>query len=469
MALMAESGLAAVEHVVVLMLENRSFDHLLGYLYADTGNVSSAGDAFEGLSGSESCPGSDGQPVTVYPLTPQTTDVYFYPGADPGEGYAATNNQCFGSTAAPAPGTTPPMTGFVTDYAQAIKDNRAKGWYVFDGTTESWIMGCHTPQTLPVLSALARGFAVCDHWYASAPTMTMPNRAFVCAGTSQGHMDDVTKKFTVGSIFGALTTANVAWKIYGYTSSPLTKLDFPDTATAPATRFGHFADFQADARAGSLPGYAFLEPAWSSTGNSQHPNYNIALGEQLLLDTYRALRDGPAWDSTLLIITYDEHGGCYDHVPPPWGATPPDGSAGEFGFDFTRFGPRVPTVLVSPLIPAGSVHRVADGATPLDHTSILATLEHRFGLTSLTRRDAAAPDIGGALRLTTPRTDDPLAGISAPPAPPNPTGLAVQASHLQQVQAELLAEQSGRGDADLADLHTNADYQHYIDTHGGAD
>ena len=361
------------------------------------------------------------------------------------------------------------MTGFVTDYAQAIKDNRAKGWYVFDGTTESWIMGCHTPQTLPVLSALARGFAVCDHWYASAPTMTLPNRAFVCAGTSQGHMDDVTKKFTVGSIFGALTTANVAWKIYGYTASPLTKLDFPDTATAPATHFGHFADFQADARAGSLPGYAFLEPAWSSTGNSQHPNYNMALGEQLLLDTYRALRDGPAWDSTLLIITYDEHGGCYDHVAPPWGATPPDDSAGEFGFDFTRFGPRVPTVLVSPLIPAGSVHRVADGATPLDHTSILATLEHRFGLTPLTRRDAAAPNIGGALRLTTPRTDDPLAGVSAPPAPPNPTGLAVQASHLQQVQAELLAEQSGRGDADLADLHTNADYQHYIDTHGGAD
>jgi len=361
------------------------------------------------------------------------------------------------------------MTGFVTDYAQAIKDNRAKGWYVFDGTSESWIMGCHTPQTLPVLSALARGFAVCDHWYASAPTMTLPNRAFVCAGTSQGHMDDVTKKFSVGSIFGALTTANVAWKIYGYTSSPLTKTDFPDTASAPAANFGHFADFQADARAGSLPGYAFLEPAWSSTGNSQHPNYNMALGEQLLLDTYRALRDGPAWDSTLLIITYDEHGGCYDHVPPPWGATPPDDSAGEFGFDFTRFGPRVPTVLVSPLIPAGIVHRVAGGATPLDHTSILATLEHRFGLTSLTRRDAAAPDIGGALRLTTPRTDDPLAGISAPPAPPNPTGLAVQAAHLQQVQAELLAEQSGRGDADLADLHTNDDYQHYIDTHGEAD
>lgn len=150
-------------------------------------------------------------------------------------------------------------------------------------------------------------------------------------------------------------------------------------------------------------------------------------------------------------------------MPPPWGATPPDDSAGEFGFDFTRFGPRVPTVLVSPLIPAGTVHGVAEGSTTFDHTSVLATVEHRFGIAPLTARDAAAPDVAGALSLTTPRTDDPLAGVSAPPAPPNPTGLAVQASHVQQVQAELLAVETGRGDSDLAGLHTNADYQRYID------
>lgn len=186
------------------------------------------------------------------------------------------------------------MTGFVTDFAQAIEDNQAKGWYVFAGTGESWIMGCHTPQTLPVLSALARGFAVCDHWFCSAPAMTLPNRAFACAGTSQGHLDDETKKFTVGSIFGALTAAGVAWRISGYDAAPLTMLDFPDTASAPAADFGHFVDFQADARAGSLPGYAFLEPSWGSTGNSQHPNYNVALGEQLLLDTYAPCATGPA-------------------------------------------------------------------------------------------------------------------------------------------------------------------------------
>jgi phospholipase C len=461
----APSNLGAVDHIAVLMLENRSFDHMLGYLYAEAGNVSPAGDAFAGLTGSESCPGSDGAPVPVYRLTPDTTDVYFYPGADPGEGYAATNNQCYGSPGAPAAGAVPPMSGFVTDYAQAITANRAKGWYVFDGTAESWIMGCHTPETLPVLSALATGFAVCDHWYASAPTMTMPNRAFFCAGTSQGHMDDKAKKFTVPSIFGALTGKGVSWRIYGYDTAPLTKADFADTGSAPAANFGHFADFQADARNGTLPAFAFLEPSWGSDGNSQHPNYNVALGEQLVLDTYRAVRDGAHWNSTLLIVTYDEHGGCYDHVPPPWGATPPDDTAGEYGFDFTRFGVRVPTVLISPLIPAGTVHRVPDGATPFDHTSVLATVEHRFGLGPLTRRDAAAPDVADALTLAAPRTDDPLAGVTAPPAPANPTNLTVQPSHLQQVHAALIADDAGGRDA-LAPLRTNADYKRFISRHG---
>ncbi len=462
----AAAGLAGVEHVVVLMLENRSFDHMLGYLYLDAGNTSPAGDRFEGLTGRESCPGSDGAPVGVYRLTPDTRDLYFYPGADPGEGYEATNNQCYGSPDPPTAGAVAPMTGFVTDYAQAIRDNRARGWYVFAGTAESWIMGCHTPQTLPVLSALASGFAVCDHWYGSAPTMTMPNRAFACAGTSQGHMDDATKKFTVPSVFGALGKAGLPWRIYGYDAPPLTKSDFPDTLDAPAASFGEFTDFRADAAAGSLPAYAFLEPSWGSDGNSEHPNYNVALGEQLLAETYRAVRDGPAWHKTLLVVTYDEHGGCYDHVSPPWGATPPDDSAGEYGFDFTRFGPRVPTVLVSPLIPPGTVHRPPPGSAPFDHTSVLATLERRFGLDPLTARDAAAPHVGGALTLTSPRTDDPLDGVTAPTPPTNPPDLARQPSHLQRVQAALIADWLGHPPEVLDALKTNADYRAYINRYG---
>jgi phospholipase C len=322
-------------------------------------------------------------------------------------------------------------------------------------------MGCFAPETLPVLSALARGFAVCDHWFCSAPTMTMPNRAFVCAGTSQGHLDDMTKSFTVPSIFGHLSRHGLAWKIYGYSASPLTKLDFPDTSAAPATNFGYFSDFQNDATHGTLPIYSFLEPAWSATGNSQHPNYNVALGEQLILDTYRAVRDGPDWDNTLLIITYDEHGGCYDHVPPPWGATAPDDSAGEFGFDFDRFGVRVPTVIVSPLIAAGTVFRVPDTFTPLDHTSILATIEHRWDLPPLTRRDAAAPDIAGVLTLASPRTDDPLAQAQAPIPPATPSTLAAQPAHLQLVNAELLAHHTGQPEPP-AGLNSNHALQQYL-------
>jgi phospholipase C len=117
---------------------------------------------------------------------------------------------------------------------------------------------------------------------------------------------------------------------------------------------------------------------------------------------YYALRNGPAWDQTLLIVTYDEHGGRYDHVAPPSGAVPPDSCAGEFGFDFTRFGVRVPAVRVSPLIAPGTVFRPS-GTVPLDHTSILRTVETRWGLPALAARDAAAPDVGDVLTLAQPR------------------------------------------------------------------
>ena len=169
-----------------------------------------------------------------------------------------------------------------------------------------------------MLSGLAQGFAVCDHWFCSAPTETLPNRAFVFAGTSQGHMDDKAKSYTCPSIFAFLSNNNVSWAIEGYDAEPLTRHNFTDATNADDSHFGLFADFQAAAASGTLPAYTFLEPSWSATGNSQHPNYNVALGEQLIHDVYYALRNGPAWSQTLLIITYDEHGGCYDHVPPPW-------------------------------------------------------------------------------------------------------------------------------------------------------
>jgi phospholipase C len=456
------TGLAAVEHVVVLMLENRSFDHMLGYLYA---GPSPRGDAFDGLTRAEHCPDAAGKPVNVFPITPTTANAYLMPGADPGEGFAATNAQLFGTERPPA-GAVPTNRGFVTNYDLAIAANRSRGWYVVPGTAAGDIMGCFTPEALPVLSALARGYAVCDRWFCSAPTQTMPNRAFACAGTSQGHLDDHTKTFTVPTIFGRLSAASLPWKIYGYDRSPLTRLNFPDTVHAPAGTTGLFTDFQADADAGNLPAFAFMEPAWSSKGNSQHPNYDVARGEQLLLDTYRALHAGPDWGSTLLIITYDEHGGCYDHVAPPATATPPDASTGEFGFDFTRFGLRVPTVLVSPLIDAGTVFRAPSPGPPLDHTSVLATVEHRWSLPPLTSRDAAAPDVGAVLTRSTPRIDDPLDGVTAPAATTLAPEQIEQPSHLVQVRADLTARLIIEGHTDgepPPGLHTSTDYENYVD------
>src|ERR1700691_1289722 len=377
-------NLAAINHVVVLMLENRSFDHMLGYLYSAQGNVSPSGQPFEGLAGTEQNPDGKGGTVGVYQITPSTPSAYFMPGSDPGEGYKATNDQLYGSIAAPAAGTPAPMTGFVTDYAYTLGwQSKDPSWSVLPGTTASEIMGCYTPAALPVLSALAAGYAVCDYWFASVPTDTMPNRAFTCAGTSMGQVDDNTKTFSAPSIFGALGKAGQTWAIYGYNQRPLTADTFTDVATASGGAIGLFTDFQAAAAGGTLPAFTFLEPSWPSTGNSQHPNYDVALGEQLIHDTYEALRAGPGWPPKLVVLTYDEHGGCYDHVPPPWGATAPDSNAGEFGFGFDRFGVRVPTLLISPLIAPGTVYRVPDGTTPLDHTSILATIEQRWNIPPL--------------------------------------------------------------------------------------
>jgi phospholipase C len=438
------SGLDAIDHVVVLMLENRSFDHMLGFLYP--GNVSKSGQPFEGLTGDEFNLGSNGQRVTVSRIEPGP-DAYYMPGSDPGEGYMATNNELYGSTKGPASsGQAATNQGFVTDFGYTLgwQSKEPSQWPIVPGTVEGNIMGCYTPDTLPVLSALAQGYAVCDQWFASAPTETLPNRAFACAATSQGHMDDKTHTFTSPTIFGLLGAANLGWAIYGYDAEPLTKHTFTEISSADPSHFGKFTDFQAAAAAGTLPPYTFLEPSWGSSGNSQHPNYDVALGEQLMHDVYEALRAGPGWPATLLVITYDEHGGCYDHVPPPWGAVPPDTNTGEFGFGFNRFGVRVPTVLVSPLIAPYTVYRAPAGGPPLDHTSVLKTVEQRWKLSALTKRDAAAPGLGDVLTLSTARTDDVLAGVNIPPqSAPGPAAGTV--SHLETVRAELISRQFPAG------------------------
>jgi phospholipase C len=402
--------LGKIDHIVQLMLEKRSFDHMLGFLYADRGNRSPAGQDFDGLTGDEWNPDDLGRQVSVYKIQATDQHCYLMPGADPGEGFQNTNYQLF-STDDPEAGAVPDNKGFVMNFKSAIASDLAKGYSdTLPGTQPSQIMGVYTPELLPILSGLAKGFAVCDAWFASVPTMTLPNRAFALAGTSQGHLDGHTKIFTCPSIFGRLSDKGIDWAIFGYNREPLTRLDYPDTRSADESHFGHFRDFQERVSAGTLPAFTFLEPSWDATGNSQHPNYDVATGEQLIHDVYYTLRNGTNWASTLPIITYDEHGGCYDHVAPPADALPPgDGTIGEFGFDFTRFGVRVPAVLVSPLIAAGTVYRAAQGR--IDHTSVLKTIHERWGTDPLTQRDRAAASLGNVLTLATARNDDPLDGV----------------------------------------------------------
>jgi phospholipase C len=442
--------LASIKHIVQIMLENRSFDQMLGLLYADSGNTSPTGQPFEGLTGDETNPDDTGRKFKVFKIEQNTDHPYFMPGADPGEGYLNTNFQLF-STDDPIPGTTPTNRGFVMNFKAAIASDNARHFRdSLPGTRPEHIMGMYVPEMLPVMSALARGFAVCDHWFASAPTQTIPNRAFAAAGTSQGRMDNHVKVFTCPSIFGSLSAAGLDWAIYGYNRDPLTRLDFPDTQTADESHFGHFRDFQERAAAGTLPAYTFLEPDFSAAGNSQHPNYDVARGEQLMHDVYYALRNGPAWNDTLLLITYDEHGGCYDHVPPPGGAVPPDNSVGEFEFDFTRFGVRIPALLISPRIEPGTVFRAVRGT--IDHTSVLKTIELRWGLDPLTARDAAAPDLGSALTRRTPRTDDPLAGVQVPVSRAAHPHLS-NPSLIERLHADKVAKLPLRDDRGTYDQH----------------
>jgi phospholipase C len=446
--------LGAINHIVQLMLENRSFDQMLGFLYASNNNKSPRNQPFEGLTGDESNPDDTGREVKVFKIDANSVHPYLMPGADPGEGFLNTNYQLF-STDDPAEGDVPTNKGFVINFKAAIASDRSRHFKdSLPGTIASEIMGMYSPEMLPVMSALARGFAVCDHWFASVPTQTLPNRSFASAATSQGHLDNKVKVFTCPSIYGKLSDANIDWAIYGYNRDPLTRLDYPDTQSADESHFGHFRDFEERAAAGTLPAYTFLEPNFSATGNSQHPNYNVALGEQLIYDVYTALRNGPGWNSTLLVITYDEHGGNFDHVPPPSTAVPPDDSVGEFGFDFKRFGVRIPALLVSPCIEEGTVFRAQRGT--IDHTSVLKTIELRWGVSPLTERDKAAPDLGNVLTLKTPRTDNPLAGVR-PPVSHTFTPNSSTPSVIEKIHAWKVANLPLRNDHGTYDQHTPPD------------
>ena len=384
-----------IKHVVVLMLENRSFDSMLGML-------SESDETFDGLTGEEQNvwhkPGGLRQIVPVWKSPDLTPTAAYIPDPDPGELFTDIAMQINGLVADGQPNTgAPAMDGFVDNYMRQPPPDPA----VDPAPDPAAPMHYFTPDQVPVLSQLARAFGVSDRWHASAPCQTWPNRFFVHTGTANGYVNNSPTHFpySMETVFNRLQDAGQSWRVYFH--------DIPQSATLAKLwrdAFTHFRffeqDFANDARNGTLPAYSFIEPRYftdpvlKKMPNDQHPPHDVALGEALIATVYNAVRGGPGWKNTLLIVTYDEHGGCYDHVVPP-AATPPGGPAPD-GFAFDRFGVRVPAVIVSPYISPGSVIR-PPGTTPFDHSSVIATLGKLFGFPALTPRDAAAPDLLEAL------------------------------------------------------------------------
>jgi phospholipase C len=421
------SQLQRINHIVVLMLENRSFDCLFGKLYPKS-------DAFEGLSGSEQNPDAHGASITVW-NNPGTDEATMrIPNPDPGELWTDINTQLFGGPSAPRPGQVPTMDGFVRNYLVQQPLNPTE---TYDPKS---VMHYFTPEQAPVLSTLAKQFAVCDRWFASAPCQTWPNRWFVHAATADGHENNNPPHFPdVPTIFNRLEQASIHnWKIYFH--------DFAQAHTLLqlfllGSHFHSYRQFQADCQSNTPPAYSFIEPQYFADfghpENDQHPPSVVTLGEQLIADVYNCLRASKAWRKSLLIITYDEHGGCYDHVPPP-AAIPPEPPIPGQAFGFDRYGVRVPAVVASLYVAPGTIFGKSSAA-PFDHTSIIATLRKRFGITqALTPRDAQAPDLDSVLTLPRPSNLGPLRLKALPYAPSPETAAVAQTKPLNSMQKALV-------------------------------
>jgi phospholipase C len=417
---------SGIRHIVYLMLENRSLDNVLGWLYEDGAppHVVPHGSSpqFDGLHQGLSLPDARGRRRHVIR---GTAGRYAAPRFDPNEVYQHVNYQLFETKSTPAHGAEPTMHGFFKDYAK---------WY----RNSDEIMMSFTPEELPVLNTLARCFAVSDRYFSSIPTQTNCNRAFAAAGNSLGLSDRAEMRAWVnnrnsnwlarpgGVQFSERTMWNVLdeqgqgqpsdWMIfhskgnwlenllgaegYPYTRRIMQQLqhrrfdkNFAEVGSAHQrggnTLFGMIAN-------GALPRFSFIEPSWTlpfgpglgPNGTDYHPPGDIRKGEHFLQQLYEALSGNPdIWNSLLFIINFDEHGGTYDHVPPPWTAAPPwrdntdtpTPASYEHGFQFDRFGVRVPLILVSPFVRDGTVFR-ADGDIPFDHTSVLATILYLMGV-----------------------------------------------------------------------------------------
>ncbi|MBS1806903.1 MAG: alkaline phosphatase family protein [Acidobacteria bacterium] len=377
-----------IKHLVLVMMENRSFDHLFGFLKSPDYPIN-------GLNGNEFNPAPDGSQVKVSKNAQNAGDLW----PDPGHDFIDTTEQIFNDRTIVNAGNAV-MTGFVNNY-QRHTNNPKKA---------RRIMKCFDPARIPVLMTLAKEYAVCDNWFASVPGPTLPNRAFVHFSTSLGRVDmspDWGGKYK--TIYELLDgeSPRVTAKIYYQDSTIAQTITY--LKNNQGRFFGSFRNFTDDCKNNKLPTYCVVEPKFNNdpdfAASDQHPDHDMAEGERFLSDVYNAIRKNKAvWESTMLVIVYDEHGGLYDHVVPP-ATVSPDGRVNNvFGFKFERLGVRVPAVVVSPYIKKGTII-----SNVFDHTSVIATVRKLFtkgySTNALTERDRLANTLEQCLTLDAPRTD----------------------------------------------------------------
>ncbi|XP_047317790.1 non-specific phospholipase C2 [Impatiens glandulifera] len=389
-----------IKTVVVLVMENRSFDHMLGWM-------KSLNPEINGVTGSESNPTSTSDP--------NSSRVYFqnqshYVDPDPGHSFQAIREQIFGSNDTSA--NPPPMNGFAQQ-ALSMQPDMPQA-----------VMNGFNPDKVAVYKSLVSEFAVFDRWFASVPTSTQPNRLYVHSGTSAGATTNkpilLARGYPQKTIFESLDEAGYSFGIY-YQDVPATLFYRNLRKLKYVFKFHQYdSTFKKDAAKGKLPNYAVVEQHYTDTKNNpatdDHPSHDVYRGQMLVKEVYETLRASPQWNETLLIITYDEHGGFFDHVPTPVRGVPsPDDIVGPepFFFKFDRLGVRVPTIMVSPWIQKGTVVHGPNGnpsaTSEYEHSSIPGTMKKIFNLPNfLTKRDSWAGTFEGILQTKEPRTDCPV-------------------------------------------------------------
>lgn len=440
-----------IKHLVVLMMENRSFDHMLGYLRADDYLIN-------GLNGTEANADSLGQAIVVSSNSRYSGDLE----ADPSHDFEDVVEQMF-DTRTPALGQQPTMAGFVRNF-ERFASSRANA---------ANIMRCFAPDRLPILTRLAQEYAICDRWFSSIPGPTLPNRVFAHAGTSRGRLD-LSPDFIGGfrTIYEVLWTNRATSALFYHDWSGALTFDFllkhQNQLYAPFNRFLELC------ASGHLPAYSFIEPRYNSVrdpsgalpANDQHPDHDVAAGEFLIKEVYEALRrNDEVWKSSVLLVVYDEHGGLFDHVPPPPAVAPDVFTCQSPKFDFTRLGVRVPAVIVSPYIARRTILSNAD----YDHTSIIATAMKLFAPASwpsdvLGQRAKAAATFDRILDLEAAPRMDPIDFALAPaPQAPSAAGLSSlqreQIAHAAELESRLpVALQTGINADNIASEHDAGEY-----------